>query len=123
MQKKLPLLCALLSFLVCYLEWGQGNSSFVFEIEYSILFQKGDKADSFAHPLVLLPFVGQLLVLYALFQKPPRKRLVFIGLSLMGILALMLLLVGILGRNPKIALSTMPFLLSSLWCVRALRAK
>ncbi len=122
MQKRLSLFCALLSFLVCYLEWGQGTSSFVFEIEYLLIFQKSGKADSFTHPLVLLPFVGQLLVLYSLFQEPPRKRLVFIGLSLMGLLVVMLLLVGVLSRNPKIALSTVPFLLSSLWCVRALRS-
>ena len=122
MQKKLPLLCALLSFLACYLEWGQGNSSFVFEAEYLLFFQKSGKADSLTHPLILLPFIGQLLVLYSLFQKPPRKRLVFIGLSLMGLLVVMVLLVGILSRNAKIALSTVPFLLSSLWCVRVLRA-
>ena len=122
MQKKLSLLCALFSFLVCYLEWGQNNSSFIFEVEYLILFQKSGKADSFMHPLILLPFVGQLLILYALFQKSPRKSLVFSGLSLMGLLVVLVLLVGILSRNPKIALSTVPFLLSSLWYIWVFRS-
>lgn len=122
MQKRLSLFCALLSFLVCYLEWGQGTSSFVFEIEYLLIFQKSGKADSFMHPLILLPFIGQLLILYALFQKPPRKSLVFSGLSLMGLLVVLVLLAGILSRNPKIALSTVPFLLSSLWYIWAFRS-
>lgn len=121
MQQKLALLCAVLSLLVGYMEWGGGNSAFVYQAEYQILFQSGSKADSFTHPLVLLPFAGQLLLLVALFQTRPNRRLVFIGLAAMGLLAAMLLLVGLLARSPKIVLSVLPFWAAAWWCVREFR--
>ncbi len=121
MQKKLAILCTALSLLVGYMEWGGGNSAFVYEVEYQILFQQGSKTDSFTHPLVLLPFAGQALLLVALFQSKPGKRLVFIGLAAMGLLAAMLLLVGLLARSPKIVLSVLPFWAAAVWCVRAFR--
>jgi hypothetical protein len=121
MKEKLPLLLALLAFPFCYMEWGGGNSGFVYEAERQILFGQGDKADSFAHPLVLLPFLGQLLLLWALFQQKPNRRLVIVALCAMGLLVLVLLLVGILGRSPKIVLSTLPFLAAAGWWLRESR--
>jgi len=121
MHQKLPLLLALLAFPFCYMEWGGGNSGFVYEAEYQVLFRQGDKTDSFAHPLVLLPFVGQLLLLWALFQQKPNRRLAIIALCAMGVLVAMLLLVGILARNPKIVLSTLPFLTAVGWWLRESR--
>ena len=112
---KLPIACLLLSFLFCYLEWGQGNSSFVYEVEYQVLFQREATADTFTHPLILLPFCGQLLFLLALFQQKPNRKLVLTGIILMGLLVVLLFVIGLLGKNPKIALSTVPFLLSAGW--------
>lgn len=121
-MKKLAIFCALVSILVCYLEWGGGNHSFIYEAEYLILFQKAGDTDALAHPAVLIPLLGQLLLLFSLFQKAPNKRLVFAGLTLMGLLVLLLLLVGILSRNWKIILSTLPFLVFSFWCIRLFRS-
>ncbi|NUO03571.1 MAG: hypothetical protein HUU01_23400, partial [Saprospiraceae bacterium] len=102
------------------LAWGGDNSAFIFEAEYQILFGKGDTADSFAHPMVLLPFVGQLLMLIALFQKKPDKRLVLSGIALMSLLFLLLFAIGLMGGGYKITLSTLPFIGFSAWYIRSL---
>lgn len=115
-MKKAALFCLWLSFFFCYLEWGTDQSAFVFEIAYQILFKQGDKASSFMHPLILGPFVGQLLILVALAQKQPRKGLVWAGIGLMGVLVFFVALAGVLGGNVKVVLSTLPFILSALWC-------
>ena len=117
-----PLAIAILAaFLVCYLEWGGGNSAFVAQVEYQVLFGKPE-AQTFAHPMIAIPFLGQLLVLYTLFQKTPSRRLASIGIVLMGVLVLLLTLIGVLSANAKILLSTVPFLaLAVLHFVRSRR--
>jgi hypothetical protein len=107
--QRLRNLGVVLSFLVCYLEWGGGSSAFVAEIEYQVLLGKPE-AQSFAHPMIALPFVGQLLVLFTLFQKTPSRRLASIGILLMGVLVLLLALIGVLAANARTGLSTLPFL-------------
>lgn len=119
-MNKLALLCLFLSFHFCYLEWGGDNAAFLFQMEYQILFQQNNVADSMMHPAVLIPFVGLLLVLLALFQKQPDNRIVWAALLCMGLFVLLVLLIGILSGSPRIALSTMPFLLSAIWCIRLL---
>lgn len=127
MKYKIAIACLLLSFLCCYLEWGQGNATFVAQAEYLILFQRDPSTDTFTHPLILLPFAGQLLGLFALFQKNPNRRLVLISMITMGLLVVMLLLVGMLSKNVKVFASTLPFVWSAWWCARegkhALRQK
>ncbi len=66
----------LLAFLIIYLEWGKGNSMFVFQMEYEILAGKTDTKNVFMHPLVAIPFIGQLLLLFSLFQKQPNRTLI-----------------------------------------------
>ena len=109
MRQRLLNLAIVLSFLVCYLEWGGGHSAFVAQVQYQVLLGKPE-AQNFAHPMIALPFVGQLLLLYTLFQKRPSRRLTTIGIVLMGVLVLLLALIGVLSRNAKIGLSTVPFL-------------
>jgi hypothetical protein len=108
-QQKLVLLAILLAFLGCYMEWGGGNSAFVAQAEYQILFGKPE-AQNFAHPMIAIPFAGQLSVLITLFQKTPSRRLASIGILLMGVLVLLLALIGALSASARIGLSTLPFL-------------
>lgn len=117
-MKKLINLGLLLSPLVCYLEWGKNQSSFLFQAEYLLFFGSSNTANSFTHPLVLLPFCGQLLILYSLFQPNPNRRLTLIGLLMMAPLIFMILLAGSLSLNPKIILSTVPFVISSVMFFR-----
>jgi CHASE1-domain containing sensor protein len=122
-MKKAALLAALLSPLFCLLEWGGGNSAFLYEVEYQILFQQENKGESLMHPAVFIPMAGQLLLMMALFQRSPQKRWVYAGLALIGLLVLLVLLVGLLSKNIRIAGSTLPFLASAWWCVRLFRPK
>ena len=104
------LLALVLTFLCGYMEWGQGQSAFLAQTEYELFFRRGLSTDSMVHPLVLLPFAGQLLLLVNTLLAKPRRRLATAGLVLMGVLALMILLVGILSRNIWMVLSILPFL-------------
>jgi hypothetical protein len=104
-------LALLITSLLCYLEWGGGNSGFLFQLEYE-LFKQDDLAHSFTHVMVFAPLAGQLLLLFTVFQKTPGRRLTTIGIGLLSLLVLMIFLVGVLGLNYKIFLSTLPFIAS-----------
>lgn len=122
-MKKISILLAILSALFCLLEWGGGNSAFLYEVEYQILFQQQNNIESLTHPAVLVPMLGQLFLLVALFQKKPDKRLVYAGLSLIALLVLLLLLIGVLSKNIRIIGCTLPFLGAAVWCVRLFQQK
>lgn len=120
-MKRLAALSLFLSFFVCYMEWPPDNSAFVGEMAYQILFQRDDHTDTLLHPMILLPFLGLLLVLYAALRKEPDKRVIFTAMALMGVLVLLLLAIGIMGGNAKIVLSTLPFIGASVWCFRVFK--
>jgi len=122
-MKRLAALSLFLSFFVCYLEWPPDNSAFVAEMAYQILFQSDDQTDNLLHPMILLPLLGLLLVLYSALRKEPNKRVIFTAMALMGVLVLLLLAIGLMGGNAKIALSTLPFLGASVWCFRVFRKR
>lgn len=101
-----------LSFMICYLEWGGGNNGFIFQMEYEVIRQLFS-GGSVLHPLTILPFAGQILLLITLFQRTPNRRLTILSMILLGSLVLMILLVGILSLNLKILFSVLPFLIFS----------
>ncbi len=112
MLKNKKILNALLivSSLIGYLEWGQGNSSSVAKAEWEILIKVWSDPMSVLNPLTVLPFLGQLLLIITLFQKNVSRTLTLTGTTCIGILFLVILLVGILSMNAKIILSVIPFL-------------
>ena len=101
-----------------YTEWGENNHAFIFEMEYEILEHFTSKMGAFSHPLILIPLIGQLLLIVTLFQKEPNKKLTFIGLGCLSLIILMFLLVGILSINFKIIGSTIPFILVAILTIR-----
>jgi heme A synthase len=113
------ILLLLLAFLIIYLEWGKGNSMFVFQMEYEILAGKTDTKNVFMHPLVAMPFIGQLLLLFSLFQKQSNRKLIVASIVLMGILVFMCLLAGVLSKNLRIVGSTLPFITIAILVVKA----
>jgi hypothetical protein len=117
MKPRLINLAMLITSLLCYLEWGGGNSGFLFQMEYE-LFRQDDLSHSFTHVMVLAPVVGQLLLLITLFQKTPGRKLTAIGVGLLSVLVLMIFLISILGLNYKIFLSTLPFIVSCILFIR-----
>lgn len=108
--------CLFVSFLFCYLEWGAGNSDFIFQMEYEV-FSKSLQGTNVIHPLIILPFLGQLLLIFTIFQKTPNKKLTLISIGLLGTLVLMILLVGILTSNFRIIISTIPFIAVAVFCL------
>jgi hypothetical protein len=62
------------------------------------------------HPFVLVPIVGQLLLLFTLFQKVPSKWVSMVGLLCLSLIMLMIFVIGIMGMNIRILLSAVPFI-------------
>ena len=99
----------LLSSFFGYLQWGQGRSAFLFQAEWTVLSMLFTHPMEAAHPFTLLPLAGQALLAAALFRKTPNRWLLYAGIGGIGLLLLVMLLVGVLARNPRIVLSTIPF--------------
>lgn len=100
----------ILTSLVGYLEWGGNNHMFLFQAEVDIFNKLFIEPKAVIHPLIILPLLGQLFLLFTLFQKKPRKMLTGIGMGFLGILLVIMFVVGIASLNFKIILSTLPFM-------------
>lgn len=105
-----------------YLEWGN-NHVFLFQAERDLMMKSMTDPASVMHPFTVLPFVGQLILLVAVFQKEPKKTLTVLGISLLGLLLGFMFLIGILSLNEKIFFSTIPFWIFTGLAIRLLRRK
>ncbi len=119
-MKKILNLCLLLSSLLGYLEWGGGQHSFLGQAEFELLFGSST-TDNFAHPFVLIPLAGQLLLFITLFQKTPSRILTYIGLGSLSLLLLFMFAIGIMSMNFKIIASVIPFIVFGVLVIRANR--
>lgn len=108
----------LLASFVGYLEWPPDNHGFIFQLEAEVLRLAKTNATSVAHPFIMLPFIGQLLLLISLFQSPPKRWLTLTGLLCTGLLMLLLFVIGLLTANTGIVASTLPYLLIALFVVK-----
>lgn len=102
-----------LAFNFCYLEWGSDQSSFLFQVVYTIFAEKKDLLSTLTHPLILFGFAGQLLLLLSAIRKVPNKIVNLIGWLCLAVIVSLILLVGLLALNWKIILSTVPFIVLS----------
>jgi len=109
--------------LIGYLEWGAGNHSFLFQAEGEVLSKLFTDPMSVLHPFTLLPLFGQIILFLSLFQKTPSKIMTYIGLAGLAVLLFFITLVGVLGMNYKIVLSTVPFIVTSILVVKEYRKK
>lgn len=116
MKTKLYGIGLLVSFLTCYLEWGN-KSAFIFEMEYDF-FVKQITLDALLHPFILAPAIGQLLLLYSLFPKNPNPKLVLMGLMLLGLLGFFIFLISLLSLNVKMILCSVPFVIIAILFIR-----
>ena len=107
-----------ISFLFGYLEWGKGNQMFIFEGEAEVLSKAVKEPASVLHPLILLPFIGQGLILYTIFQKNPSRIFSLIGLACLGLLMSFLFFIGIISPNIKMLLSSIPFVITAMLMLR-----
>ena len=113
MKGKILNVIALFSSFLGYLEWGTNKSMFLFHAEYDILSKLFIKPLDVIHPLTILPLLGQFFLFITIFQKPTQKISTLIGISGIGLLYIILLLIGLIDLNWKIFFSTIPFLFIS----------
>lgn len=123
MRLKLLNLGLLLSSFFGYVEWGGGNSMFLFQGEMEVVRKLITEPISAAHPFTLIPLAGQLALLITLLQKVASRWLTIAGIAGLGLLLLFIFLIGILGSNLKMVLSVIPFILLAIFTVRELFRK
>lgn len=121
MKTKVFIALCFLSSLIGYLEWGSDQSMFLFQSEWDILQKLFTDPKSVAHPFILLPLFGQVLLLLSLFQKKPHRLMVYLGLAGIGILLLFMFVIALISFNPKITLSTLPFLVFSFLTIKSFK--
>lgn len=117
-MKKLLNFLLLVSSFFGYLEWAPDNHGFIFQLEAELFRIANNNIMSVAHPFIIMPFAGQLLLLITLFQSYPRRWLTVTGMLCTGILLLLFLLVGLLKANVWMVASTLPFILISLFVLK-----
>jgi hypothetical protein len=116
-NKRLTFLIILTS-LTGYMEWGGGNSAFLFQAEYEIIAKLFTDPVSVLHPFVVIPLAGQIMLLITLFQKDPGRVLTRVGMMGLGLLIGVVLLSGLLSLNVRMVFSTVPFWIVVVMVVR-----
>ena len=110
MNRKILNILLIITSLFGYLEWGGGNQTFLFEAEGEIIAKLFSDPGSVAHPFIVLPLIGQVILLITLLQKIPGKMLTYIGIGCLAMLFLFMFAIGLMSFNMKILSSTIPFL-------------
>ena len=123
MRKKLLNLLLILTSLIGYLEWGQGQSVFLFQAEADLFLRALRSPRDVVHPFTLLPVLGQATLAWTLFQKVPGRALTYAGIAGVGLLVAFMFLIGLIGMNGKVLASTVPFLALAVVTIREHRAR
>ncbi|MGN8224215.1 hypothetical protein [Gracilimonas sp. BCB1] len=111
MKTKLLNIGLILSSFLVYFEWGVDYNTFLIEIEIELFSKFLEDPLSVFHPLIVIPLIGQVLLIITLFQKKPGRMLSLSGLTAVGFLILLVSLIGLMGMNIRIFSSTLPFLI------------
>lgn len=102
-------LLLIISSLFGYMEWGTSNHAFLWETEWLIFTKIFSDPASVVHPFIILPLIGQLLLLFTLIQKKPSKVLTVLGIVCIGLLLGFMGVIGVLSGSYMISLSVLPF--------------
>jgi hypothetical protein len=121
MKDPLLSLALIATSLLGYLEWGQGNSMFLFQGEIDIVRRLFTDPMSVAHPLVLFPLAGQLILLITIFPGVPRRLLTYVGIGCLGLLLGFICFIGAISLNLKIFASTLPCIFVAAYTIRSYR--
>lgn len=97
--------------LIGYLEWGDDQSTYIFQAEWDILMKLGSQPREVLHPLIVLPLVGQILLAITLFQKHPSSLFTYLGRAGLGVLLIFIGVIGVAAKHWDVALSALPFML------------
>lgn len=121
MKSKILNLLLIITSLLGYLEWSGNNHIFLFKAEAEIFSKLFTDPVSVLHPFTLFPLIGQLLLAITLFQKTPSKTLTYISIVGLGLLLWFMCFVGIVSMNFKIIISTIPFIVVSIFAIKHYR--
>jgi len=110
MHRKLLNLSLILTSLIGYLEWGKGQSAFLFQAEAQVLSMALSDPVAVIHPFTLMPVLGQIALGLTLFQRKAGKTLTYLGIAGLGVLLALMFVIGLISLNLKILSSTVPFL-------------
>lgn len=110
---KFLIILVIVSSFFGFLEWGH-KQYFLIQIEIELILKATSDLKSVIHPLTVIPFLSQLILIVSLFQVKPNRGLV--SISIVGILLLIgfIFFIGIIVLNWKIILSSLPFLIVSI---------
>ncbi len=117
-RKKIINVIIILSSFIGYLEWGTNRHAYIFQVLFELFTKNIADTSSFLHPLILIPLAGLVMLLITIFQKKPKRVLSLIGLASLSTIMLLLLFIGIIDLNPKIIISTLPFVIAGVASLR-----
>lgn len=121
MKIRIATLAVILSSFIGYLEWGGEQSGFLLEMEMNILLSGAKQA--LVHPAFLIPFIGQLLLMITLFQREPKRWMIYTGTGMLSLLLVFIFIISILSLNVKILASAVAFIISAVVLLRLSRRK
>ena len=107
----------LLTFQFCYLEW-PNNSIFIFQAAYVIFSKTENLLKNLFHPIILLGFITQFIILLGAIFRNSNKKIIAIPIILLTFLVLFFSFIGILSLNYKMIISTIPFLVLSFYFLK-----
>lgn len=109
--------------LCAYLEWGGKQHLFLFQAELMLFSKLMHDPLAVLHPMIVLPFIGQVLLLITLFQKKPNKLYTILSLIFLGMLIVFIFVVGLLSLNMKITIASFPFIVISILILKQIRTR
>ncbi len=121
-RTKLLNLALVVSSLFGYLEWGQGQRTFLGQAEVEIVTRALTAPMSVIHPFVVVPIAGQLALFATLFQASPSRWLTYAGIAGVGLLLTFMLFIGVISLNPRIIAGSVPFVAMAFVTIRHLRS-
>lgn len=121
MKSKILNLLLIVTSLIGYLEWSGDNQMFLFQGEAQIINKLFTNPNSVIHPFILLPLIGQIILLITLFQQKPSKILTYLSMASLGLLLGFMFVIGLLSLNYKIIFSTIPFITVAFYTIRYLK--
>lgn len=114
MKGKILNFLVIMTSLIGYLEWGNGEfHSFLFQAEGEVFSKLFTEPSAIIHPFILIPLGGQVMLLLSLFLKGQTRFLTYAGIMSIGVLLLMIFLIGILSSQYIMLASTLPFFVTS----------
>jgi len=113
-MRKIILAAILLSFFLCYINYGKVGPEFIGELEYYLFTNIAETFTSMVSALIfIIMVVGQLMLLAEIIFKPNSARAIT-GILLHGIFVLLIFTVGLLSGSFIGILSTLPFIVLSI---------